>query len=169
MSNPDPGTLQQRLLAAAAQQPAQPLGTTLAWEALVTIAPRQALGHGPLGERFIIPITGGRFQGGPAHADLHGQVLPGGADRQLWRPDGVRELDAFYEMQHDDGTVITIRNRVLIDDPAGGPRYACSQVQATAPAGPHAWLNRRVLVGSLHPLPPEQAAVLIRVWLLGAP
>lgn len=140
--------------------------TTLAWEALVDIGPRQTLGKSPLGERFLIPILGGQFQGALNGHALRGRVLPGGADRQLWRADGVRELEALYEMQHEDGTVITVHNRVLIDDPTGGERYAFSQLQVTAPQGPHDWLNRRVFVGTLHPLPPERAAVLIRVWEL---
>ena len=98
---------------------------------------------------------------------LRGRVLPGGADRQLLRPDGIKELDALYEMQHEDGTVLTVHNRVTIDDaPTEGPRYAFSHVKITAPEGPHAWLNRRVFVGTLHGLLPERQAVLIRVWLL---
>ena len=77
-------------------------------------------------------------------------MLPGGADRQLWRPDGVRELDALYEMQHEDGSVFTIRNQVTIHEAEGQPRYAFSHVKVTAPEGPHGWLNQRVFVGTLH-------------------
>lgn len=159
----------------AARVPTLAPASTLAWEALVNIGPRQSLGKSPLGERFIIPIVGGEFQARPSGSggvpaswrdNFRGVVLPGGADRQLWRSDGVRELDALYEMQAVDGAVLTIRNRVLIDDPAGGERYAFSHVQVTAPEGPHGWLNRRVFVGTLHPQPPETATVLIRVWLV---
>ena len=56
-------------------------------------------------------------------------------------------------------------DRVLIDDSVA-PRYARSHVQVTAPDGPHAWLNRRRLVGTLQTLRPEHEAVLIRVWAL---
>ncbi len=140
--------------------------SVLAWEAVVQVSPRQDLGMSPAGERFIIPIVGGQFAGDINGHVLRGHVLPGGADRQLLRPDGIKELDALYEMQHDDGTVLTIHNRVTIDAPADGSRYAFSHVKVTAPEGPHAWLNRRVFVGTLHGLPPEQQAVLIRVWLL---
>ena len=142
-----------------------PIGV-LAWEAVVQVAPRQDLGMSPAGERFIIPIVGGQFAGDIDGHVLRGRVLPGGADRQLLRPDGIRELDALYEMQHHDGTVLTIHNQVTIDAPADGTRYAFSHVKVTAPEGPHAWLNRRVFVGTLHALPPEQQAVLIRVWML---
>jgi hypothetical protein len=140
--------------------------SVLAWEAVVQVLPRQDLGMSPAGERFIIPIVGGQFAGDINGHVLRGHVLPGGADRQLLRPDGIKELDALYEMQHDDGTVLTIHNSVTIDANADGSRYAFSHVKVTAPEGPHAWLNRRVFVGTLHGLPPEQQAVLIRVWLL---
>lgn len=138
----------------------------LAWEALVTIGPRQALGRSPAGERFLVPILGGSVRGGFDGHVLQGQVLSGGADRQLLRPDGILELDALYEMQLDDGAVLTVHNRVLIDAPPGGARYAFSQVKVVAPEGPHAWLNRHVFVGTLHPLARERRAVLVRVWAM---
>jgi hypothetical protein len=94
---------------------------------------------------------------------LHGTVVPGGADRQLLRADGVKELDALYELRVHDGTVLTVHNRVLIDESIA-PRYARSVLSVTAPAGPWAWLNRRVLVGTLQALRPEAAAVLVRVF-----
>ena len=134
----------------------------LAYEAIVDIAPREALGRGPLGERFIVPILGGRFAG----PRLCGEVLAGGADRQLLRDDGIRELDAFYEMRTDDGTVLTVRNRAIIDAPADGARYAFSRLVVTAPQGPHAWLNRRLLVGTVDSLQPRRMAVRIRVYEL---
>jgi hypothetical protein len=134
----------------------------LAWTAEVDIAERQDLGPSPLGERFIVPIVGGRFEG----PGLRGIVLPGGADRQLLRPDGVKELDALYEMRTDDGQVITVHNRVLIDEQAPQGRYARSVVQVRTPAGPHAWLMRRVLVGTLQSLKPARDAVRITVYVL---
>ncbi|MBN8494897.1 MAG: DUF3237 domain-containing protein [Burkholderiales bacterium] len=149
----------------AATRPVEVPGARLLWHAAVTIDERADLGHGPLGERFIVPITGGCFWGGPEHPQLHGSVLPGGADRQLLRADGVKELDALYELQVHDGSVLTVHNRVLIDE-STSPRYARSALHVTAPAGPWAWLNRRVLVGTLAPLRPDAAAVLIRVFEL---
>lgn len=144
--------------------PAQtdPPGLELAYVAEVDIAPRQSLGASALGERFIVPILGGRFEG----PRLRGRVLPGGADRQLLRPDGVKELDALYEMQTDDGTLITVRNRVLIDEASKPERYARSVLQLRAPDGPCAWLNRRVFVGTLQSLQPQRMAVRITVYEL---
>lgn len=141
---------------------ANPPVAHLAWIAEVDIAERQDLGPSPLGERFIVPILGGRFEG----PGLRGTVLPGGADRQLLRPDGVKELDALYEMRTDDGQVITVHNRVLIDEHAPQGRYARSVVQVRTPEGPHAWLMRRVLVGTLQSLKPQRDAVRISVFVL---
>ena len=149
----------------ARQQAVDTPAAKLLWQAAVTIAPRQALGASPLGERFIVPILGGTVWGGPGHPELHGQVLPGGADRQLLRPDGIKELDALYELQLHDGTVLTVRNRVTVDEQRQ-PRYARSVVQVTAPTGPWDWLNRRCLVGSLQSLRPQAEAVLVNVFVL---
>lgn len=133
--------------------------TEFTYEAVIDLLPTVSLGRSPLGERRLVPITGGVFAG-PA---IRGTVLPGGADRQLVRADGARELDALYEMQTDDGAIITVRNRVLIDQPEGQKRYAFSTVRLTAPEGPHGWLNRSVFVGTLDSLQPR-AAVLVRVY-----
>jgi hypothetical protein len=134
------------------------------WEAAVDIAPVVDLGEAPLGHRWIVPILGGVFRGGPGCEDLRGTVLAGGADRQLLRRDGVKELDALYEMRCADGTVLTVRNRVVIDPARTPERYALSRIEVTAPDGLHAWLNRRLILGTLHPLRPAREAVLIRGW-----
>jgi len=151
-------------LALAATIARRPPTTEFVYEAVVDIGERVSIGQAPLGERFIVPIIGGVFKG----ADIEGVVLAGGADRQLIRRDGVRELDALYELQTHDGVVLTVHNRVLIDDPAGGPRYALSHVSITAPQGSYDWLNRRTYVGTLDVLRPHREAVLIRVYRLVA-
>ena len=56
----------------------------------VALEPVRDLGETPLGRRRIIGITGGTFSG----PRLSGKVLPGGADWQLVRADGVACLDA---------------------------------------------------------------------------
>lgn len=146
------------------QVPPPVLSTRLLWEALVDISDREDLGMGPLGARAIVPISGGSFRGGPGFADFRGAVAAGGADRQLLRPDGVKELDALYEMRVDDGTVLTIRNRVIIDRTGPGPRYAMSRIHVIAPDGRWAWLNRRMILGTLQSARPARQAVIIRGW-----
>lgn len=163
LTDPLTDTLTEAL---AATQPVCPPTARLLWSAVVDIAPRENLGRASHGERFIVPILGGRFVGGPGHEALAGTVRPGGADRQWLRPDGVKELHALYEMQLTDGTVLTIDNRVLVDEAVQPQRYALSRITVTAPEGPHAWLNRRLLLGTLQPLRPTRDAVLVRAFLM---
>ncbi|SPF81955.1 DUF3237 domain-containing protein [Pseudoprimorskyibacter insulae] len=146
------------------QTPFPTLSYRLLWEAIVDITEVQPLGESPKGERRIVPIIGGEFRGGPDFPGLNGKVLAGGADRQLIRKDGGKELDALYEMQVDDGTILTIHNRVVIDESGQGPRQALSRIEVTAPEGPWDFLNRRLIVGTLQPLRPARNAVLIRGW-----
>lgn len=134
----------------------------LVYEAIVDVAPPVPLGPGPLGERRMVNITGGEFAG----PRLRGRVLPGGADRQLVRRDGVRLLDALYEMQIDDGTVLTVHNRVKVVERPGQAREAFSHVEITAPEGRHDWLNQAVLVGQAYPLLADRHAVRICVFQL---
>ena len=147
-------------MALTAKMPLTLPQTELVYEAIVDIAPAMMLGEGPIGERRMVPITGGSFSG----PGLRGTVLAGGADRQLVRKDGVKRLDAFYEMQTDDGAMLTIRNQVLVDQPKDGQRYAFSNVEITAPEGKYGWLNRAIYVGTLDSLRPERQAVLVRVY-----
>jgi hypothetical protein len=128
------------------------------YEAVVDVGEVEDLGPGPLGGRRMVPITGGSFEG----PRLRGTVVPGGLDRQLVRADGVRLLDAFYEMRTDDGAVITVRNHVT----AIPDQSRFSYLEITAPEGPYGWLNDRVFVGTLDSLRPDRAAVAIRVFAL---
>lgn len=153
------------VLPAAAQQtptsdriPFDPPELEFVYEAIAEIEEGIDLGKGPLGERRMVPITGGTFEG----PRLRGTVVAGGIDRQLVRPDGVRLLDAFYEMKTDDGAYLTIRNHVTsVPD-----RRRFSYLEITAPEGPYDWMNDRIFVGTLDSLKPERPAVVIRVFAL---
>ena len=82
--------------------------------ARATVDPPQELGDIGKGARRIVPITGGEFEG-PL---LRGKVLPGGADWQILRSDGVAELEARYTLQTDDDALIHVRNLALRHGPA---------------------------------------------------
>src|SRR6202012_1884094 len=60
-----------------------------------------------VGERRIIPITGGEGRG----KEVNGKILPFGADFQIVRPDSSIELEAKYAFETDDGAVIYVENR----------------------------------------------------------
>ena len=122
----------------------------------VYLGPPQAIGEHPRGNRQIVPITGGSFEG----PQLKGKVLEGGADWLLVRPDGVGELDVRYTIQTEDGALIYVHysgylTRVLELFPrwAAGeqipheeyyfvvtPRYETSAAQ-------YAWLQQVVAIG----------------------
>lgn len=131
-------------------------------EAYVTIDPAVEVGASDHGTRRFIPITGGRFVGD----GLRGRVLPGGADWQLERPDGVLELYALYSLETDDGQVIVVENEgVASNDVRGGEsrRYLRTSPRFHAPRGEHDWLNKSVFVGTVTP-EEDGSAVVIRVF-----
>lgn len=67
-----------------------------------------SLGHGPLGERRVVYITSGTFEG----PTMRGKVI-GGADWQILRSDGALELDARYAVREQGGAVIQVRSQGL--------------------------------------------------------
>jgi len=72
------------------------------------------LGRTPYGERRVIHIIGGRFEG----ARLQGRIIPGGADWQLLRAAGVADLRARYTLETDAGERILVRSDGLRHGPA---------------------------------------------------
>jgi hypothetical protein len=64
----------------------------------------QTMGGGPLGERRVVAITGGTFAG----PQLKGSIVPGGADWQIVRADGVLDIDARYVMRANGGALIRV-------------------------------------------------------------
>ena len=142
------------------------LTSTLLWTAFVEVGDRIDLGPSRGGHRFKVPILGGSFVGGPDHTALSGTVLGGGSDRQMLRPDGVRELCATYDLETKDGAVLALVNRVTVDESRSPERYAMSVMEVSAPDGPHAWLNRRVIIGTLKSRRPEVDQVVIQAFLV---
>lgn len=133
------------------------LTTEFAFELRATVDTPQEVGNTPAGRRRFIPITGGVFEG----PRLKGTVLPGGADAQIIRPDGVTDLVARYTLRIDDGTLIYVVNRGLRHGPTevmqrlmrGETVDPAQYYFRTTPAfevaaGPHDWLNRSIFVGT---------------------
>ena len=127
------------------------------FSAEISLAAPQELGATPAGRRRIIPITGGKFAG----PRLAGRVLPGGADWQVIRADGVADLDARYTLETSDGALVYVRNRGYRHGPPevlerlarGEPVDAASYYMRTTPwfetsAPQYAWLNRIVCVAT---------------------
>jgi hypothetical protein len=127
------------------------------FKAEITLAPAQELGDTPQGRRRIIGITGGRFSG----ERLSGRVLPGGADWQVIRADGVADLDARYTLETGDGALIYVRNRGYRHGPAdvlkklslGEAVDPSLYYMRTTPSfetgdSRYSWLNRMVCVAT---------------------
>ena len=81
--------------------------------------PPLVIGETPQGRRRVIELTGGWFDG----PNMSGNVLPGGSDWQLIRPDGVVSLESRYMLQTGDGAIIFVYNRgVRVAEPEIGER-----------------------------------------------
>src|SRR5690606_28520725 len=74
-------------------------------------------GTTPYGGRRIIEILGGRVEG-----KVSGKILPGGADWQVIRSDGVADIQARYVIEADSGA------RVLVT--SNGLRYGPPEILA---------------------------------------
>ena len=129
----------------------------------MTLHPVQELGATPMGQRRVVPVSGGSFEG----ARLRGVVLPhAGSDWLLQRADGTFQQDVRLTLQTDDGVLIGMLYR--------GVRHASAEVSAKLARGEqvdpsqyylriapffetggarYAWLNNIVAVGVGERLP----------------
>ena len=135
----------------ASAQVAEPQNTPqleFALQLKVTLGEAYSCGDTQHGQRTIIPITGGTFEG-PA---IKGTIINGGADYQLGNKALNRtELEAIYCIKTDDGVNIHVRNRGIINsgkDEQGNPTFyfkAAPQFEAPADSK-YAWLNNALFV-----------------------
>jgi len=129
----------------------------LLYTSRIDIAAPQDLGKAPYGQRRIINILGGAFSG----PRLSGRVLPGGADWQIIRSDGIAELDARYTLETDDGALIYVSNWGLRHGPPGviarlgagervdpGEYYFRTTPAFETGAAAYAWLNGIIAVAA---------------------
>ena len=114
------------------------------------------LGMTPYGERRIIDIHGGTVDG----PRLKGKVLPGGADWQIVRADGVVHLTARYALESDKGALIAVNaegyrhgppevmDRLARDETVDPALYYFRTAMRFETAHPSAaWLNRILAIG----------------------
>jgi len=133
------------------------------------LAPALSVGATPQGTRRVVPITGGGFEG----PQLRGEIVPGGADWQFDRADGVTQVEALYLLRTHDGVHIQVHNRGLRHGPpavmarlAAGESVAPEEYyfraapEFSAPAGRYEWLNRSLFVCT-----GERRAAAIRLWV----
>lgn len=129
----------------------------------VDLAPALEVQETPQGYRRVIPITGGTFHGD----SIEGTILPGGADWNLVRHDGVVHLWARYTLKTSDGILISIINegfqrgpadtmaRILAGQPIDTDQWYSRTTPRFEVAGDkYRWLNEAIFVGDL--LPPTR-------------
>ncbi|WP_194762664.1 DUF3237 domain-containing protein [Microbacterium sp. UFMG61] len=88
---------------------ALPLPTLeFAFDVTVDLAPLEDHGGTSVGHRRVVPILGGRVTGA-----VDAEVLAGGADWQIVRPDGTIEIDGRYSVRTSDGDLLLLHARGL--------------------------------------------------------
>lgn len=79
-----------------------PVRTAHLFDMVVDLHPRLNIGAGPVGHRVLFGSAGGTFQG----SKLRGEVLAGGGDWALFRPDGAMTLDVRLTLRTHDGALV---------------------------------------------------------------
>lgn len=110
------------------------------------------------GHRYIVPITGGFFTGN----EIKGTVIPGGADWQVDRLDKVKNIEAIYALNTNDGETIVINNKGLVHK-LHGERYAMTRIEFHAPKGKYEWLNQSMFLSTITSIQSPRS-VIIRVY-----
>jgi len=153
----------------AEDEPAAP-GLEFAFEVRAEVADPTVIGQVPGGQRRIIDILGGTFEG-PL---LRGKVRPGGADWQIIAGDGFTSVDARYVLETSKDELIYVTNV--------GIRHASEETMKRLNSGEQvdpslvyfravprfetsspdlAWLMRSIFVASGERYP---NGVIIRFW-----
>jgi hypothetical protein len=123
----------------------------------ITVAKPVVVGETPAGLRVNVEVTGGTFEGDR----LKGEILSGGSDWIIRRPDGTAQLDVRLALRTDDGAVINMTYNGFRHGPAevlkridrGETVDPSEYYFRTAPffetgAEKYAWLNKIVAVAS---------------------
>jgi hypothetical protein len=157
--------------AAAQSSPRPPApGLAFAFELRVTVGAPVMIGQVPRGQRRIVSILGGTFEG----PNIKGKVVPGGADWQIIRPDGFSELDTRYMLETDKGQLIYVQNagirhaepavmeRLLKGETVDPKLVYFRTIPAFETSAPDLqWLTRSLFIGTGERYPTE---VVVRFW-----
>lgn len=122
----------------------------------------QVIGEAPGGYRRVGVVFGGVFEG----ERLSGEVLDGGSDWQILRPDRVLTLDVRVVLKTNDGAMIGMTYHGLRHGPSDVLQridrgetvdpsdyyFRIAPIFETA-ADNYAWLNRMLCIGVGHRLP----------------
>lgn len=128
----------------------------------VNIGEPLVVGQTPRGLRRVVPILGGNIEG----PSFRGRVLAGGADWQFVREDGTVEVEAHYQLQTEDGTLIYFKNTGLrVPDSTQPEQYYFRTIpKFEAPVESHYnWLNHRLFISKAIRNPDQ---VIVEIWIV---
>lgn len=127
------------------------------FEVRARVDPPLELGEAGGLKRRIVPVGGGTVDG----PRLKGEVIPGGADWQAIRADGLTQILARYVIRAEDGTMISVENkgvrraapetmRKLLAGERVDPSLVYFRAAPTFEVGPgpHAWLTENLFVSA---------------------
>jgi hypothetical protein len=148
---------------AASGPPAHNPAVQHAFTIFATIDGAMSVGDTATGQVRAIPITGGEVTG----KDISGRVIPGGADWQRTRSDGVTEIEATYAIELSDKTLVKVVNRgIIVPAAANAPGYFRTAVEFAAPQGKWQWLNEAIFLCSAGLAQDRQGTVQVDVYKL---
>jgi hypothetical protein len=125
----------------------------------VKVGPPYKVGRVNGGVLQVIPIIGGNVVG----SRINGTVVPGGADWNTSRDEGVAHVYAKYVLETHDGEFIIIENEGLIKP--GTESIIKTSPRFTANCdGKYQFLNHGVYVGELVSTPNAEGSVDIVIY-----
>ena len=131
------------------------LRTEHLFDMIVELQQPLVIGDTPKGNRQILLGNGGIFTG----TRLRGDILPGGADWYLTRPDGVGELDVRVTLRTHDHATIYMRSEGFLHYPRKLARevlsgnadpddyYLRERTRFETAADSYGWLNSIIGIG----------------------
>ena len=127
------------------------------FDAQIDLEAPEAFGPTPYGQRSVHIVTGGTFEG----PRLRGTFRAGGGDWFVTLANGAGELDVRVTMRTDDGALILLTYRGVLDvtpavvrrvfgreDVGASEYYFRTTPRFETSAEKYAWLNRLVCVGT---------------------
>jgi uncharacterized protein DUF3237 len=151
-SHPDVGARTRDAQASAPAAGDDKLQSAFLLDLTLDRGPANTVGS-PGGNRVIVPVAGGAFDG----PKLKGKVGGPSGDWIVVRADGSSVLDLRVVLETDDGQKIYMACRGIAYTPSGGTLFARIVPTFETGAAKYAWLNNVVAVGVYRPIPEKVA------------